>query len=443
MKFMNMRKFLGDLITRKKTELKATELRFENSKDEAEVRALGETLQTLRDEISAAEEQLKKLDEDDNNNDKNNGDGTGEGDGSGEGRSAGVPQGAQLRNGVTVGQFTQPNGQPQERDKVSVLDSMEYRNAFANYVRTGETSAFAELEQRAASDGMVITSDVGKIIPNTIMDEFIKELKVYGNLYAKVRKLNIKGGVEFPIEELVPTVTWITETTVSENQSEPEFKTSISFGYHICEARIAQSLLSQVVSLAVLETEIARLLAEAFVKEFDRMIVSGSGSGQPLGILNDTRIDASHKITFTAAEIADWTKWRKKLFSIIPLAYRGEGVLVMTASTWENYIMTLKDANNNPLGTETFGVQNGDTVCRFAGKEVLLVEPDILNDFDTASTGDAWGIYFKPTDYAINSNLQIGFKRYFNDDTNKWVNKGLCILDGKMLDTHSCYILTK
>lgn len=432
-----MKKFLQNLITRKKTELKTTELRFENSKDEAEVRALGETLQALRDEISAAEEQLKKLDEDKNDS------GAGEGDGSGEDRSAGVPQGAELRNDVQIASFTQTNGQSQERDKVNVLDSMEYRNAFANYVRSGDVAGFAELEQRAASDGMVITSDVGKIIPNTIMDEFIKELKVYGNLYAKVRKLNIKGGVEFPIEELVPTVTWISETTVSENQSAPEIKTSISFGYHICEARIAQSLLSQVVSLAVLETEIARLLAEAFVKEFDRMIISGSGSGQPLGILNDKRINASHKITFTAAEIADWTKWRKKLFSIIPLAYRGEGVLVMTASTWENYIMTLKDANNNPLGTETFGVQNGDTVCRFAGKEVLLVESDILQDFDTASSGEAWGIYFKPTDYAINSNLQLGFKRYYNDDTNKWINKGLCILDGKMLDVNSCFILTK
>ena len=432
-----MKKFLQDLIARKKTELKTTELRFENSKDEAEVRALGETLQALRDEISAAEEQLKQLDE--NKNDS----GAGEGDGSGEDRSAGVPQGAELRNGVQIASFTQTNGRSQERDKVNVLDSMEYRNAFANYVRSGDVAGFAELEQRAASDGMVITSDVGKIIPNTIMDEFIKELKVYGNLYAKVRKLNIKGGVEFPIEELVPTVTWISETTVSENQSAPEIKTSISFGYHICEARIAQSLLSQVVSLAVLETEIARLLAEAFVKEFDRMIISGSGSGQPLGILNDTRIDTSHKIAFTAAEIADWTKWRKKLFSIIPLAYRGEGVLVMTASTWENYIMTLKDANNNPLGTETFGVQNGDTVCRFAGKEVLLVESDILQDFDTASSGEAWGIYFKPTDYAINSNLQLGFKRYYNDDTNKWINKGLCILDGKMLDVNSCFILRK
>ena len=103
----------------------------------------------------------------------------------------------------------------------------------------------------------------------------------------------------------------------------------------------------------------------------------------------------------------------------------------------------MKNANNDPIGIETYGIQDGATVCRFAGKEVILVEPDILADFDTAGTGEAWGLYFKPSDYAINSNLQLGFKRYFNDDTNKWVNKGLCILDGKMLDVNSCYILKK
>lgn len=76
-------------------------------------------------------------------------------------------------------------------------------------------------------------------------------------------------------------------------------------------------------------------------------------------------------------------------------------------------------------------------------KEVLLVEPDILKDFDTAEAGEAFTIYFRPKDYAINSNLQIGFKRYYDEDNNKYTNKGLCIMDGKLLDTHSVFILKK
>ena len=413
-------------------EARAAELRklIKQADTADEVRSLGETLQAILDELSDAKEQLDAAEED-------NGEENEPAPASDEREQA--PAGAEFRGGTPLATYGQHRAPAQRAG--SILDTMEYRDAFAAYVRTGDESQFAALESRA--DATLITTDVGKIIPNTIMQEFIKDLKVYGNLYNRVRKLNVKGGVEFPIESLVPTVSWITETTVSDTQNAPELKTSVSFGYHICEARIAQSLLSQVVTLDVLESEIARLLAEAFVKEFDNIIINGTGSGQPTGILTDTRVASAHKIAFTAAELADWTKWRTKLFAKIPLAYRGEGVLIMTAATWETHIMTLKDDNNRPLYVETYDPTNGNLTCRFGGREVILVEPDILKDFDTASTGDAWAIYLKPTDYAINSNLQIGFKRWFDDDKNRYVNKGLCIMDGKLLDVNGVFILKK
>jgi HK97 family phage major capsid protein len=422
-----MRDFLKKLIKAK--EDKANELRaaIKAAETADEVRALGETLDTVLSELQDAKDQLAELD----------GEGEGEGDTgtnaneSDDSQRSNIPEGAEYRGFNPLARFNQNV----KRTAENPLDSMEYRQAFMKYVQTGEWNYRA--------DETLLTSDVGKIIPNTIMNEFIKELKVYGQLYSLVRKLNIKGGVEFPIEELVPTVTWITETTVSETQAVPNFKNSISFGYHIVEARISQSLLSQVVSLPVLEQEIAKLLAEAFVKEFDRIIVKGTGSGQPLGILNDTRVAADHKITFAAADMADWTKFRKNLFAKIPLAYRGQGILIMTAGTWESNIMTLKDSNNRPLYQETYDPTTGQLECRFAGRQVVLVEPDILADYDTASTGDVWGIYLRPQDYAINSNLQIGFKRWFDDDKNKYFNKGLCIMDGKLVDVNGVYILKK
>lgn len=425
-----MRKFLEKLIAKKEKEAEAIRSKIKVSESAQEVRELGETLQAVLDELKEAKEKLAELD-DDKNDDQGDDDATQAGNGDGNGQRSNFDP-AQARS---IGNFDM--NQPVEHRTGNALDSVEYRQAFMKYVQTGEWS----YQKRA--DETLITSDVGKIIPNTIMNEFIKDLKVYGNLYNRVRKLNVKGGVEFPIEELVPTVSWITETTVSDTQAVPNIKTSVSFGYHIVEARLAQSLLSQVVSLPYLETEMARLLAEAFVKEFDRIIVSGSGSGQPLGILNDTRVKATNKISLSAADMADWTKWRTKFFAKIPLAYRGEGVMIMTAATWETYIMTLKDANDRPLYQETYDPSNGNLTCRFAGREVILVEPDILKDYDTATTGEAWAIYLKPTDYAINTNMQIAFKRWFDDEKNKYFNKGLCIMDGKLLDVNSVYIFNK
>lgn len=425
-----MKKFLQNLISKKEKEVENLRAQIKKAETADEVRSLGETLDTVLSELQDAKDQLDSMDDDDQGDQSQ--------ESSDESQRSAVPAGAEVRGGNPMASYAQAKPQTAQRQSEDILDSMEYRQAFATYVRTGVW----KFEQREASQ--VETGDIGKIIPNTVMKELIKELKSYGQLYNRVRKLNVKGGVEFPIEDLVPTVSWITETVVSDTQKAPEIKTSVSFGYHIAEARIAQTLLSSIVSLDLLESEIAKLLAEAFVKEFDRIIINGSGSGQPTGILNDTRVKAGNKITMAAADAEDWTKWREKLFAKIPLAYRAGGLLIMTVDTWESLICTMKDANNRPLYSEVFDVSTGETVYRFNGKEVMLVESDLgLADYSTATSGNPYMIYFKPEKYAINSNLQIGFKRYFNEETNKWVNKGLCIMDGKLLDVNGVFIIKK
>lgn len=408
-----------------------------NSQDIAEVRAMGENLQGLYDDLKDVEEQLKNLEE-------NNDEGEAAGEEETKSDDAAEEEGEEEMNRSfnplsSYAQRTQVN---KKEENVDALSSAEYRKAFADYVRTGKDFDMSQFQKR--EDATLVVADIGKVIPNTVMQEFIKEIKTYGSLYNKVRKLNVRGGVEFPIEELVPTISWINETTVSDTQKAPETKASISFGYHIAEARIAQSLLSSIVSLEILEQEIAKLLAEAFVKEFDRIILDGTGSGQPTGILKDTRVPAENKLPFTAENMADWTQFRKQLFSKIKLAYRSKGVLVMTAATWESNIMTLKDGNDRPLYQETYNPVTGELECRFNGREVVLVENDLgIFDFDTATDGQPVMLYFRPEDYAINSNMALGFKRYFDDDKNKWVNKGLTIVDGKLLDAKGAYIITK
>ena len=410
-----MKNYLEKVIAEKEQRVSDLKAKVEASQDVNEVRNITAEVENLNKEISEARAELVKVNELAADN------------------SDVLERGKVPVNATVVGKFNQGKVEA----KGDVLDSMEYREAFANYVRTGKW------EFRDATAGMVTTGDIGKVIPNTIMNELIKELKDYGRLYSKVRKINVQGGVEFPIEELVPTVSWITETTVSGNQAVPEIKTSVIFGYHMAEAKIAQSLLSSIVSLPVLESEIAKLLAEAFVKEFDRVIINGTGNGQPLGILNDTRVLASNKITMTEVELKDWTSWRTKLFAKIKLAYRGKGIIIMTPETWETYVMTRKDDNHRPLYAETYNPVNGQAECRFCGREVLLVEPDILKNFTEATNDEAFAIYMDTNAYCINSNLQIGYKRYMDEATNKWINKGLTVMDGKLLDVNGCFIIKK
>lgn len=441
---MGRKKILEKRLARlqaKKTKLTERALA---SQDAAEVRSINEELTELNEEINETQEEIDAIEEE-----QRGGDPTSnllEGGTEPQQRSA-VPTNAQhVNGGIAVATYSQQTGQQRSND--DPYGTMEYRMAFKDYVQRG-TPIPANLIQRAGGDpGPTVAADLGMIIPTTIMNEFITKVsKVYGQLYSKVRKLNIQGGVKFPISDLKANFKWITETTVSDRQKAGDIKEYIEFSYNIGEIRVSQTLLSQVVTLSMFEEEIVRIMVEAYVEAMDKGIMSGTGAGQMLGILKDTRVTTQegHTIEFTAAEFSDWEKWRKKLFSIIPLSKRGQGEFVFTAGTVEANLLTMKDANNRPIFKEATELNVGESATsgRFYGREVTLVEPDIVADFETASSGDVVGLYWIPNDYAINTNLAFGIKRYFDEEKNEWVNKGLTIVDGKMLDVSGCYIIKK
>ena len=416
------------------------------SQDANEVRSINEQLADINDEIAETQEEIDAIEEGQRGGDPTSNPNEG---GEGNQQRSNPPANAQhVNDGIPLATFSQQTNVGQLRSNDDPYGTMEYRMAFKDYVQRG-TPIPANLIQRAGGDaGPTVAADIGMIIPTTIMNEFITKVsKVYGQLYSKVRKLNIQGGVKFPISDLKANFKWITETTVSDRQKAGDIKEYIEFSYNIGEIRVSQTLLSQVVSLSLFEEEIVRIMVEAYVEAMDKGIVNGAGAGQMLGILQDTRVTSQtgHVIEFTAAEFSDWEKWRKKLFSIIPLSKRGQGEFIFTAGTVEANLLTMKDANNRPIFKEATELNVGESATsgRFYGREVTLVEPDIVADFETASSGDVVGLYWIPNDYAINTNLVFGMKRYFDEEKNEWVNKGLTIVDGKMLDVSGCYIIKK
>lgn len=319
-------------------------------------------------------------------------------------------------------------------------ESMEYRQAFMAYVQSG-TPIPAELRSGDAID----SGDVP--IPMTIMREVINTVrKSYGNLYAKVRKLSVPGGVEFPIGELQATFHWVGETTVSPDQ-ELGALGKISFGYYTGEIRIAQTFLASILQVPEFEAEITQVIAEAYLEMMDLAIVKGTGNGMPTGILNSAAIPAGNVVTMNATQINDWKAWRTRFFSKLPLRYRA-GEFIFPLSTVETYLETMSDDNNNPVFRQATGleVNDGDAVNpngRFFGREISLVEPTVIADFDTASSGDVIGIFWQPNQYAINENFGFTMRRYFDEDRNKWINKALVVVDGKILNPRGFWLIKK
>lgn len=420
-------------LTAKKTKLVE---RCNASQDATEVRSLTEELSDVNAEIEETQDELNEIEAEEKRQ--------AEAQTQLEQRSAGVPAGATLVNGNTntVGSFT-----TEKRDGEDIFATMEYRKAFMAYAQRGEAIP-ANFVQRDGSPAN--TATLGATIPTTVLNEFINEIrKVYGNLYSKVRKLNIQGAVKIPISQLQATFKWITEDTVSPRQDGGKIDDFVEFSYNMAEIRVSQSLLSSIVSLDLFEREIVRIMMIAYMQAMDTGIVKGTGRGQMLGILSDPRVtgQADHIIEMTAADFSNWTAWRKKFFAKLPLGYRA-GEFIFPLATVDTYLETMADNNNNPVFRQATGleVNDGDSTNpngRFFGRDISLVEPDIIADFDSANAGDVVGIFWQPNEYAINTNMQFGMRRYFDEERNEWVNKMLTVVDGKVLNPKGIYLIKK
>ena len=425
-----MKDYLTKLIEKKKVEYKEAREKMEASQDLAETRSLGETLLKLKDEIAEAEEQLKKLD---------------------------AEESAPAEEEEAPKEEDRSNLKPLMSYGVKVMetrqnkrDTVEYRQAFKDYVQKGIMNPI--LEKR--DDGPSTTADLGVLVPNTVMNEIITKLnKKYGQIYNRVRHLNVKGGLDFAIGEFDFTAKRIVEGASAPTAEKGKITDKVSFGFRHCWIGASRSLLESELDLNLFEEKVVEGILTAFLKKMDAEIINGQGSAsnEMEGLLFEaqktaSRIDTTHIIEFTADEMADWKSWQTKLFSKVPLEMRAEAPeFIMTPATYESNIKTLADDSNRPVYYETFNPVDGAETSRFAGKEVIFViDGNGVVDFDSANNGDVFGIYWVPTKaYGINSNMQFSLTQWRDHAGLKDITYALVVNDGKVLNGDYVFILKK
>lgn len=432
-----MLKYLKKLLSARKSKLAQLQKKNQESENLDEVRSLGVEITEVTEEIRSIEEQIATLEAEEQNNEE---------------RSGFDP--AQALNVVATAQLNNGTARSEEADERA---TMEYRTAFMNFVQRGEINRdILQFESREGeqtpTDEFGTSSNLGVLIPTTVVQKIIEGVeKVYGQLYSRVRKTNIKGGVKYPIGSFNATFKRITETTTSNRQNAGGVTGSVEFSYKIGEIRLARTLLQTVLSVQVFEQKFAEIIIKAYIQAMDKEIMTGKDeNNECVGILTeanktDSRISADNIITFTEAEMLDWKSWQTKLFAKIPLSMRGlNPEFAMTANTYEANIKTLKDDNNRPVYNETYNPIDGAEIAKFKGKNVAFVEEDILKNFNDAKDGEYFGMYWVPEEaYAINSNMEFTVVDYFDHETNQYVKKALVINDGKILDPKYIYLLKK
>lgn len=322
-----------------------------------------------------------------------------------------------------------------DNDVEDMFDTEEYRNAFKDYICRGVAIPEQYRSVQMREDQTTMTTDTTAVIPTTLMNRIISKMETYGNIWNKVTKLNIKGGIEIPIMDTKPTASWVGEGA-SDDQKLTTDET-ISFKYHGLECKIAQSLLVATVTLSAFETKFVELAAEAMIKAMEAAIINGDGSGKPQGITTDTRV--TNVVELTLEELGDWEAWHKKVKAKIPKAYRN-GEFIMAQSSFDGYIDGMVDDNGQPIARVNYGIDGGETY-RFMGKNVETVEEDLLPDFATAEEGDVVAIFGKLSDYYVNSNMPITAVKWVDHDDNKVKNKCLAYVDGRIADPHGFMLI--
>ncbi|WP_017726762.1 phage major capsid protein [Halalkalibacterium ligniniphilum] len=332
----------------------------------------------------------------------------------------------------TVETFNAEGKKEEKRKDELGTGSLEYREAFMDFVLRGKKSDV--LETRAA--GTTMTTDVGTVIPQTIINRIIEKMKSYGMIYSRITQTNIKGGVSIPTSDVKPVATWQDEGTVSPKQKKATGE--ITFSYHKLQCRVAVTLEADTVSLDIFESSLIDNIYEAMIVALEQAIISGTGVKQPLGIVNDTRV--TNSVTLLEGDLTSYSKWAETS-SKLPLSAEGKVVLIMTHSDFEKYIVGMVDANGQPVARVTDGL-DGKKNRRFLGYEVIVVE-EYLPTFTGAADNATFGIFVNLKEYMLNSNLAFRYKKYFDEETDEFIHKTTLIADGKLADAQHVMLLNK
>jgi HK97 family phage major capsid protein len=405
-----VREFLNNLIERKQSEMDELKKRSGESQDLNEVRAIGDTLEKLAEEIAETKKQLADLDKEEEQPAQ-------EEQSTVEEERSVIPEGAVLRNAQVVSTFNLGGNSTMENT------NLEYRSAFMEFVLRG-TPIPAELR----ADANTLTSDVASVIPTHLVNQIVEKFDKVGMILPLINRTSYAAGVEIPTSALKPEATWVSEGASSDRQKKTTGK--VSFTYHKLRCEISMSMEVGTMALSAFEAKFVENVAKAMVKKIEEAIINGTGSGQPKGILKETApTGQALEITGGKISYADLCAWE----AAIPEEYEGTAKWCMSKKTFMS-IMAITDQNGQPVGRVNYGV-DGKTERTILGRDVVLASkymPALV-----AATANTFAFAFDFSDYTLNTIYDMGISKKQDWDTEDLLTKAVMSVDGKVVDKES------
>lgn len=305
-------------------------------------------------------------------------------------------------------------------EAADIYDSAEYRNAFMNYVVKGK----AIPAKFTNETGITHTADVGVMIPTTTLQKIVERMEQIGMILPLVTQTYYKGGVSVPTSSIRPVATWVAEGSGSPKQKLGTG--SIVFGYHKLRCAVAMTYEVSNMAYPVFERFFVKSVADAMVKAKEIAILTGTGSGQPKGILTE-----SAEAEITAA--ADGLTYAN-LVAAEAAEADSAAIWVMSRSAFLTSVYGMVTNNKTPMVKSNFDLAGRPEYTIF-GRRVVLVNPEYMPE-------GTLGFLFNFSDYVLNNAAGGMYTKWYEDnETDDQVLKAVDLVDGRAIQTQSLVVL--
>lgn len=294
----------------------------------------------------------------------------------------------------------------------------EYRSAFfkrllGKELTDGETRAFGAAAAEKRADSFNTLSNSVAVVPTQTLNEVVKQARGTNGLYNEVRIFHVPSNLSVPVGTPSDAASWHVEGASVERGNAATAAVTFS-GLELVKV-LSMSAAARRMDIAAFESYITQELRSAVADAIGAAIVSGTGAGQPTGIMSGVDWTDANTVSTNALTADNLLAAIAKM----PAGYTGGAKFAMSAATLFGQVYTLKDNDGRYIFTDT---ESGG-VRRLFGFEIVL---DDNVPAGTVLFGNFlyYGVNI-PQGVAVEVSRESGFTSGLIDF------RALCITDGK------------
>lgn len=294
----------------------------------------------------------------------------------------------------------------------------EYRSAFfknllGKELTESENRAFAAARAEKRADSFNTLSNSAAVVPTQTLNEVIKQARDTNGLFNEVRIFNVPSNLSVPVGTPTDAASWHTEGAAVDRGS--VVSTAVTFTGRELIKVLSMSAAVKRMELKAFERYITDELKNSVADAVGAAIVSGSGNGQPTGILSGITWTDANTVSTTALTADDLLAAVAKM----PAGYAGGAKFAMSTATLFGQVYTLKDGNERYLFTDPAA----GGVRRLFGFEIVI-DDNIPAGTVLFGNFRYYGVNI-PEGVAVEVSRESGFTSGLIDF------RALCIADGK------------